>query len=508
TIGKNSNFVNGSYGNVGLEFRCNTFNSNAYSLSIIDGNMRKYQGEYQASQGSDYAGNAFDHVGTNLERDFYVDQIVVSSLNIPLYLYYSHTDDPHNIQYCTWAKVSEEGEAAWFQETDCSSTSGGGGGIILGMSIGAGTDIIEQTDTEIMLKEFELEEATDNGNTNVLLSQAETMNSNNSVAVAEEISGLDGFISDEVAITYMQNNNGNQFAKANALLENSPLPLSVRDEIDNMNMNPTLKHIVKNQQNGVNNRDKKQAEIAELKQFRGLVVNDMVYFAINNDSVPEELQELEQFLLNDNNLQSKMHLVNLYRSKNENANAHATLNGIKLMLRDMDIENYSEIEDYIDLQNIIIDVEAQSLSIEDAIESNSEMLVYIAQSESHPGQVAAQLLLAEAGVEDYYELIRLPEPLITEKNAKTENIKSESAPNYQDIINVYPNPTKGEVYIEYAFLSSDAGKFIEIYGINGVLIERIDLIQSAGLFTYNKPLSPGNYIVKVGKNYSQQITVQ
>jgi hypothetical protein len=85
TIGKNSDFVYNSgtqFGEQGLEFRCNTFNSNAYSLSIIDGNMRKYQGEYQAAQGSDYAGNAFDHVGTDSVRDFYVDQIVVISLNI------------------------------------------------------------------------------------------------------------------------------------------------------------------------------------------------------------------------------------------------------------------------------------------------------------------------------------------------------------------------------------------------------------------------------------------
>jgi hypothetical protein len=510
TIGKNSDFVYNSgtqFGEQGLEFRCNTFNSNAYSLSIIDGNMRKYQGEQGASQGSDYAGNAFNHVGTNIHRDFYVDTVVVSSLNIGQYTYYSHSDTAHMIVKFTNSKVNEAGKAYSFDSIHC-ATSGGGGGIILGMSVSQGTEIVEQTDTEIMLKEFELEEVTDDGNTYLLLSQAETMNSNNSVAVAEEISDLDGYISDEVAITYMQNVNGNQFAKANALLENSPLPLSVRDEIDNMDMNPTLKHIVKTQQNGVNNRDKKQSEIAELKQHRGLVINEMVYSAIYNDSLLVEIQELEQFLLSDNNLQSKMHLVNLYRSKNDKTNAHATLNEIKLMLKDMDNENLSEIEDYIDLQNIIIDVESQSLSIEDAIESNSELLTYIAQTESHLGQVSAQLLLAEAGVEEYFELIRLPEPLISEKSVKINDYRVTQMIDYKDIINVYPNPTNGAIYVEYAFLTIDAGKFIEIYGINGVLIDRIDLIQSAGLFSYNKLLSPGNYIIKVGENYTQQITVQ
>jgi hypothetical protein len=156
----------------------------------------------------------------------------------------------------------------------------------------------------------------------------------------------------------------------------------------------------------------------------------------------------------------------------------------------------------------MLDIESHTITIEDAIESNSELLVYIAQSESHPGQVAAQLLLAEGGIEEYFELIRLPETQINVRSARIENNIIESATDYQDIINVYPNPTNGAIYVEYAFLTFDASKFIEIYGINGVLIDRIDLKQSAGLFSYNKSLSPGNYIIKVGKNYTQQITVQ
>lgn len=45
-------------------------------------------------------------------------------------------------------------------------------------------------------------------------------------------------------------------------------------------------------------------------------------------------------------------------------------------------------------------------------------------------------------------------------------------------------------------------------GIKGNLIDRIELSQPVGLFTYSNKLAAGIYIIKVGANYSQKITVQ
>ena len=85
---------------------------------------------------------------------------------------------------------------------------------------------------------------------------------------------------------------------------------------------------------------------------------------------------------------------------------------------------------------------------------------------------------------------------------------SETIQIYADIINVYPNPSNGEIFIEYAFLENGTAKSICIFGINGILIEKIELTQPIGLYCFNKVLAPGNYIIKVGENFTQQITVQ
>jgi hypothetical protein len=403
-------------------------------------------------------------------------------------------------------KILNSGLSYDFLESHCSTA--GGGGIGFGMSIGDGSLIVEQTDTEIMLKVSELEDATDDGNTYMLLSEAEAMNNNNSNEVSQQIASLDGYISDEVAITYMQNNNGNQFVKANTLLENSPLPNAVRGGIDNMEMNPTLKQIVKSQQNGENIREKKQTEIAELKQYRGLVVNEMVNSVLYNDSITIEKQNLKDFLINDKDLQSKFHLLNVYKWEKDFENAEATLSNIKDIVKNSEIENSDELEDYIDLQNVLLKVESGVLTVNEAVEEYSDLIRFISQNESHPGQVAAQLLLAEAEEEEYYELIKLPEPDIIVKSSIIENQVSGTNQIYADIINVYPNPSNGEIFIEYAFLESGTVKSICIYGINGMLIEKVGLTQPAGLYCYNKLLAPGNYIIKVGENFSQQITVQ
>lgn len=153
-IGKNSNYNGSQFGDVGLQLRCNDFSRNPYAISIVDGNMRKYQGEQNAGSGSAYAGNEFDHYSSNTERDLYVDQVIASSLDIPYYEYYSHSDSIHRIKYYTKvvdgldSLVYNKGRVYYFDDVDCSG--GAGGGIGMGMLAG-GFEQIETLDNEITL---------------------------------------------------------------------------------------------------------------------------------------------------------------------------------------------------------------------------------------------------------------------------------------------------------------------------------------------------------------------
>lgn len=173
-----------------------------------------------------------------------------------------------------------------------------------------------------------------------------------------------------------------------------------------------------------------------------------------------------------------------------------------------DLDYRIEMENYLELEKIMLDIEFGHANLNEAVANNLELINFIAENEDYPGELTAQLLLDEAGIRDYEELIRLPEPSMNNRNASVENKETFITESYDDIINIYPNPTSDNIYIEYAFLNNSNDHYIEIYGIKGNLIDRIELTQSVGLFTYSKILAAGNYIIKVGEKYSQKITVQ
>jgi len=136
------------------------------------------------------------------------------------------------------------------------------------------------------------------------------------------------------------------------------------------------------------------------------------------------------------------------------------------------------------------------------------MITQKINTESAPGEITAQVLLKQAGVDTFPEVIRLPEPMPEPKNLILEESENEDASNdVDDVVNVYPNPASDKIYIEYAFLNKDKNRSIRIYNTTGVLVDQINLHNAIGLFNYTNDLPAGNYIVKVGKNYSQQITI-
>ena len=158
--------------------------------------------------------------------------------------------------------------------------------------------------------------------------------------------------------------------------------------------------------------------------------------------------------------------------------------------------------------SIMLNIEQGHTDVETAVDNNLSFLQNLANTESAPGEITAQVLLEQAGVDTFPEVIRLPEPMPEPKNLILEESENEDASNdVDDVVNVYPNPASDKIYIEYAFLNKDKNRSIRIYNTTGVLVDQINLHNAIGLFNYTNDLPAGNYIVKVGKNYSQQITI-
>ena len=154
----------------------------------------------------------------------------------------------------------------------------------------------------------------------------------------------------------------------------------------------------------------------------------------------------------------------------------------------------------------MLDIEFGHANLNEAVANNFELIDFIANNESYAGQVSAQLLLHEAGLGEYNELIKLPEPLVTQKNAVINNKPAQEV-KYDDIINMYPNPASEVFYVEYALMGQNSNASLQILNLNGSIIENVQLKQNAGIFVYNKKLAAGTYIIKVGNNYTQKITI-
>jgi hypothetical protein len=72
-------------------------------------------------------------------------------------------------------------------------------------------------------------------------------------------------------------------------------------------------------QNGMNSREQKEMQIADLEQSRSLVVNSMLRTYWADDATEETRTELKNFLISDNNILSQQHLFDIYFNENNYA---------------------------------------------------------------------------------------------------------------------------------------------------------------------------------------------
>jgi len=280
-----------------------------------------------------------------------------------------------------------------------------------------------------------------------------------------------------------------------------------KNEIGNMEMNSTLKTIIKAGQNGKNSREIKEAEIAGLKQTRGLIVKEMVNRVITNDSLQSERNKLISFLQNDNTFTSKIHLLNLYKAEKNHAAIETCINNLRTQINSFDVDRLTEMENYLDIQEIVLNIDNGSLSLENAVAQNIEFIQELAHTENAVGEIQAQILLEEANDIDFLETIKLPEEAMVNKNLTFDTETEDSFNDFESLINVYPNPSKDYFSIEYALVDFNGNEQIEIYSSNGRLIDRLAIPHAIGTYKYERKLPTGNYIIKVGKNYTQKLNI-
>ncbi|HOZ29785.1 MAG TPA: T9SS type A sorting domain-containing protein, partial [Bacteroidales bacterium] len=517
-LAKNSDW-NGAGGTRGLQYRCNIFENYFSALSVVDGNIRRVQGDYVLNNITTYAGNGFDRSTIFTEGDFYVDlNIVPSTLDLGNYTYCSNAEGLvngyyHKLQNYLSIPVGKVNNifGTYYETTHCEESTKDGVIIQTLISASEGSELLSQIDNEKVLMEYDLAVLIDNGNTTQLLTEVENVNPISDDEVSEKVANAEGYISDEVALTYLENDNANQYAKAEALLANSPLPSNIVAEIENAPMDDNLKSLLILNQNGINAREAKEMQIGEMHQNRSLVVNAMVRGYWDENASEENRSQLKDFLVSDNEILSQQHLFDIYLYEKNYTAASECLAKIEDLAYICDMDYIIELENNNNVLRLMMEIEQGNISLDEAVAQNIDLLRSMKSENEVAGSVYAAILLDKARIEPMTEVIRLPEPAVEQKNAivdKSSNFNT----SFSDLVNIYPNPASDFVYVEYILTDVNNYKSVNLYNASGSLIKSYPVSQKAGYVKIDvNGLSAGTYVVSIGENggkFSKQIVVK
>lgn len=480
--GTNSNYSTGN-GSTGLQILCNDFTGNTNDIGVINGNMSKEQG---FANGNDYlpTGNQFNiavpstmEFRTQFQNNFLGNY---TSFDIGPYTYYQH-DDGYSIEN-GFERELEQG-----RYTEVILNGNGGVYPYTKQGIGYSQSYCQSrntTCTELLseingyddnLEKLEAYYTTrlDGGNTQSLLADIRT----NSTSANYN---LNGFMSDECFYAILDEIENNPSYYVSMLIENSPLPEHIYIIAMSKNIPEIYKDVLTLYQTGENSRVTAEREISALRQSISYNESMLMNQALNNDSVPSERLMAIAYFGDKNTLQSK---INVYKLNCANGNYTAALANLSDIGSNASADNY-EISTFCEVNRMYIGV-MTNLS---RTSLDTSFLHSAVDDDNYLYSALAQVLYEYAtdSITEHYT------PLFIDE-VQPRFLKADESEN-PSLFNIYPNPTRGIVNIEFnANISEEISSFCEKYGISTIhncteiKIEVFD-INSRLIMTMNRSL--------------------
>ncbi len=525
-IGKNSDYISGNPefpGLNGLEVRCNDYTENNYAISVINGNMRKNQGA-NSNNTKDLAGNQFHETFVNGKEFKTQIQNSTSSLfnyshyDVGTYKYYQHDDyfSEINGKYRELKEENTIGVEGITQEgiefyKDQSCPSHYSPRIFNHDDLIIGISSIKSTLTNL---EGEYDRVVDKGDRFYMKTTAKLMDNSN-YNEAFEILQNEGYLSDTVLIALLCNEVAPSDAISAILIENSPLPEEVITLIEEMPVHNNIRNWLSFYSAGLSNRVELEYEIADLKQDIIRIESDLFNNAINNDTLPGVKTDVINYFnsKSDAYYQDYIKVYKLELSLSLNEDARNTLNNMRSFANYLPQEKAEEIIMFCDVNEIFLN-SVENENSDSILFANKGLLFEAASDMSTEYSAMAEILYSQTTDSVFYEYTPLPTDEITPKNITVyENTSDIFSPEFK----VYPNPTKGLVFVEYNFdrtyekgaelllkalnlekeVNCNTG-IIKVYSEDSKLIKTINLDNKNGLTTINlNKQSAGIYFIEI-----------
>ncbi len=515
--------------NNGLRILCNKFTNNDYNIANIDGIIRIKQYNdndnkpannwFSQHQESSYTG--FDFYVENpiySEEIIYfqngenneADELLLDWDNDP----YSSNPITHNDagDYYTYPNgvdisldYTERTYDTW--ENACPDEYPTGGGSI--DPIGVVISKIDNNKTDADNKKDELDAKIDGGNTMALQNEVDNLTQQNYFNTCADLLDVGPYLSNGVLTSFMDNQIYRPVAKTIVLMANSPLPFAAKQKIDDVNIPPFFKYYLKQLQNGTYQREQDEMEIESLLSGNEKLLNKTIGSALSNDTVPEKLDSIVTWLEGKNDLKSYYRLVPIYINQGEYNKATIALEALLAEAQTIGGTTQETAENYKTITLINIAIAQTPENKNEIIKANIPKLEKIAEGEGKQAGIARYMLYNYnkeqfASYKQNYLLPNTNKSLALQPNKPTETYTGEKP---DAMISVYPNPTDGQLNVEYINFAN--AKTINIYDLKGSIVMSFNANKDFGFNTIDvSSLQKGTYLIGFGQKQTTKFIVK
>ncbi len=305
----------------------------------------------------------------------------------------------------------------------------------------------------------------DRGDKQYMISLAENLSPHNFRQYVPILSN-NGYLSDEVFETLLENTSAQKPVIATVLIANSPLPSEILDAVNNSTyLSNGHKKQINNYQNGENARVLLEYQISDIKQDIINIEGEIINNAINNDSIPEALTQAIGYFSSKSNaeISDALNVYNLTVMTDDFQAAENILSNLRNMSVNLSTEERDEVTTFCDINDIYLECIGDTMMI-DILLSNKDFLFNAARSSSPLYSAMAEILYSYTTDSAFYEYTPIPFEIITPRSI---NIIDDANDETLSIFEVFPNPTKDVIYVEYDFsqIYDDATKmYLEMLG--------------------------------------------
>jgi len=448
----------------GLQFRCNDFNQTDYAIGVTGGDLHTQNGlitvdlstiswkQGQNFQTGDYesADNTFWLFWLTGEHDFYIDENV-SGINLygEKYRYNGAYDNlanrDANINNFNSNEVGRHYYGTFTtREEECPSNLGGGGWIPTPLLL----DDLNQKNDSLSDIEQEYNALLSIQNENSLQLSAQNANEFTTHNVHNALMEASPYLTASVLNAYMMNNQVSEMSRTSVLLANSPLPVSVQENLNNADLSSNLKQYIRQQQDGENPLERMENQISTFKSSIQYITDRLHIRYMNSDSV-ELISEWQQMLESKSDFHSKEKLVSLYKSA-------GNLEAAENLLANMETEliGSDKPEKLKQIRVKQVELRLRNNDVSESLNASDKKFLYsVAEDYNNRSGSMARGLLMSAGLETYEPVIFMPNPTNAKSASAGMISEQEDLSRDEDIelstrFNIYPNPATDILSVE------------------------------------------------------------